>query len=91
VLDVGGQVGRTVEGLLRRTLPKSIAFHIERAENLWLAEIDPRQLESAPLNIVPNARDAMPDGGRITIEIKQAELDDTFVQDAPIWSPGNMC
>ena len=68
---------------MRRTPPESITFHIERPENLWLAEIDPSQLESALLNNELNARDAMPDGGRITIEIKNAELDDAYVQDDP--------
>jgi len=83
VLDVGQQVCNSLESLLRRTLPETITLEIERAENLWLAEIDPSQLESALLNIVLNARDAMPGGGRITIEIKNTELGEDFVLDDP--------
>jgi len=88
VLDVGEQVCNSLEGLLRRTLPETIALHIERADNLWLAEIDPSQLESALLNVVLNARDAMPDGGQIGIRIENADLDGDFMPDDPDLQPG---
>lgn len=88
VLNVGEQIGVSLEALLRRTLPETITLRIERAENLWLAEIDPNQLESALLNIVLNARDAMPDGGLIGIRIENADLDSTFMPDEPDLQPG---
>ena len=75
VLDVGAQIGDNLEALLHRTLPESITLRIERAADLWTAEIDPGQLEAALLNIVLNARDAMPDGGEISIAIRNADLD----------------
>lgn len=88
VLNVGEQIGVSLEALLRRTLPETITLRIERAESLWLAEIDPNQLESALLNIVLNARDAMPDGGLIGIRIENADLDSTFMPDEPDLQPG---
>lgn len=83
VLDVSELIRTSLQGLLSRTLSEIITLHIEHDEDLWLAEIDPSQLESALLNIVLNARDAMPDGGQIKIEIKNAELDDDFVLSDP--------
>jgi PAS domain S-box-containing protein len=53
--------------LLRRTLGPSILLSVELSDDLWFAEIDPNQLESAILNLAINARDAMPDGGTLTI------------------------
>ncbi|MGS4947213.1 ATP-binding protein [Meridianimarinicoccus sp. RP-17] len=88
VLDVGHQITNGLEMLLRRTLPESITLQIDRGEGLWLAEIDPSQLESALLNIVLNARDAMPDGGEIRIAIRNAELDDDVVSNEPDFEPG---
>ena len=88
VLDVSAQLLHSLEGLLRRTLAETITLRIERAENLWLAEIDPSQMESALLNIVLNARDAMPDGGSITIRIENADLDDDDVLSDPDLNAG---
>jgi PAS domain S-box-containing protein len=68
-----------METLLRRTLPESIDIEIIRASGLWKIEIDPGQLESALLNLALNARDAMPDGGRLTIETANAALDGNYV------------
>jgi len=75
LLDVSDQICNSLEGLLRRTLPETITLQIKRAENPWLAEIDLSQLEAALLNIVLNARDAMPDGGQITIEVRNYEIE----------------
>ena len=65
-----------MEDLIRRTVGPSIAVEVVGAGGLWLARIDPAQLESALLNLAINARDAMPDGGRITIETANKWLDD---------------
>ncbi|MET4702383.1 PAS domain S-box-containing protein [Constrictibacter sp. MBR-5] len=78
VLDVSTLI-HGLEGLLRRSLPENIDIQIVRAGGLWQAEIDPSQLESAVLNLVLNARDAMPDGGHLTIEMANAALDDDYV------------
>ena len=57
-----------MEELIRRTVGPQIALEVVTAGGLWPALIDPCQLENAILNLCINARDAMPDGGRITIE-----------------------
>lgn len=76
VLNVAELICCTMEGLLRRTLSETIELEFHCADDPWQAEIDPNQLEAALLNIVLNARDAMPEGGRITIRIRNAELDE---------------
>src|ERR1700704_5878894 len=58
----------SLEDLLRRTIGETIDLTIVAADDLWDTLCDPNQLESALLNLAINARDAMPDGGRLTIE-----------------------
>jgi PAS domain S-box-containing protein len=65
-VDVNRMV-TSMEELLRRTIGESIELHIDLQERLWQANTDEHQLENALLNLVINARDAMPDGGRLTI------------------------
>ena len=65
-----------VEDLLRRTVGPTTDIEVVGAAGLWPAMIDATQLESAVLNLCLNARDAMPDGGRITIETANKWLDD---------------
>ncbi|MEA1083490.1 PAS domain S-box protein [Sphingomonas sp. CD22] len=68
-----------MEELLRRTIGESIAFEMVGAIGLWRTRCDPHQLESAILNLAINARDAMPDGGTLTIETSNARLDAAYV------------
>ena len=65
----------SMEDLLHRTLGERIELRLMLDANLWTAFTDPNQLESALLNLAINARDAMPDGGRMTIETANAGRD----------------
>jgi signal transduction histidine kinase/DNA-binding response OmpR family regulator len=64
--------------LLRRTLGETVAVEAVLAGGLWLTMVDPNQLENALLNLAVNARDAMPGGGRLTIETANTYLDDMY-------------
>ena len=65
-----------LEGMIRLTVGPSVAVEVVAAGGLWAALLDPNQLENALLNLCINARDAMPDGGRMTIETGNAWLDE---------------
>jgi PAS domain S-box-containing protein len=66
-----------MEELIRRTVGPAIVLEIIEATGLWTAYVDAPQLESALLNLCINARDAMPEGGRITIETANKWMDRT--------------
>jgi len=66
----------SMEDLLRRTIGEGITLELATAPDAWLTRCDPNQLENAILNLVINARDAMPDGGRVTIATSNAHLKD---------------
>jgi signal transduction histidine kinase len=74
--------------LLRRTLGETIALEAALAGGLWLVHADPNQLESAVLNLALNARDAMPDGGNLTIETANVYLDERYAADESGLNPG---
>ena len=76
-LDLGRLVSNISE-LLRRTLGETIAIETVLPGGLWLTRIDSNQLENALLNLAVNARDAMPEGGKLTIETANAQLDDAY-------------
>jgi signal transduction histidine kinase len=75
--------------LLRGSLGETIRLETVLAAGLWRAHADPNQLESAILNLAVNARDAMPEGGKLTIETANAHFDDAM-RCAKTWLPGNM-
>ncbi|HEY8617749.1 PAS domain-containing hybrid sensor histidine kinase/response regulator [Phenylobacterium sp.] len=71
-------VVRDMTDLLHRTLGEQIELEGVLAPRLWQVEVDQNQLESAILNLAVNARDAMPDGGKLTIETANTALDETY-------------
>jgi len=84
-------VGRTIQDmtdLMRRTLGESIDVECVVAGGLWNTLIDPNQIESAILNLSINARDAMPGGGKLTIEVANAFLDDAYAAQHIEVTPG---
>jgi CheY-like chemotaxis protein len=78
----------SVEDLLRRTMGETIDLSIVAADGLWSTLCDPNQLESALLNLAINARDAMPDGGKLTFATSNARLE-RVTADTPALSPGD--
>ncbi len=64
-----------MEDLLRRTVGPAVAIEVVNAPDLWTALVDASQLENSLLNLCINARDAMPDGGRIVITTANQRLD----------------
>lgn len=74
--------------LLSRALGEQIEIEFVRSAGLWLATVDPVQLDSAILNLAINARDAMPNGGRLTIETANAHLDDRYAAEHEEVLPG---
>ncbi len=67
--------------LLRRTIGETVALETVLAGGLWKTTVDPSQLENAVLNLAVNARDAMPDGGKLTIETANTHLDDDYAME----------
>ena len=73
-VDLNRLIG-AIEELLRRSLGENIKLNVAEGDDLWLVRCDGNQLENALLNLAINARDAMPDGGTMTIAIANKELD----------------
>jgi PAS domain S-box-containing protein len=69
-----------LDDMIRRTLGETIHLKVEHSAELWSAIIDPSQFENALVNLAINARDAMPDGGILTIETANITLDDANAQ-----------
>ena len=84
-------VNRLLNGLsdfLRRALGEDVSLEIVGAGGVWPVEADPAELEAAILNLAVNARDAMPDGGKLTIETANAYLDDAYCRQYSDLRPG---
>ncbi|MFC6338778.1 response regulator [Pseudomonas sp. CCM 7891] len=75
--------------LLQRSLNESIVLDVQLGGQLWIAEADPNQLESALLNLALNARDAMPDGGRLVVETRNRHLESVFTAAYGTLPPGD--
>ena len=86
-LDVNKFIAASVE-FLQRSLGETIEVQAVGGGGLWQVEIDPNQLEATLLNLAVNARDAMPDGGKLTIETSNAFLDQEYCRSNPEVMPG---
>ena len=77
-----------MENVLRRTIPESISIELVRAGGLWSINVDANGLESALVNLAVNARDAMPDGGKLTFETANTYLDEAYATTHAEVQPG---
>ena len=77
-----------MDGLIRRAIGGQLEIKTVLPANLWHVFVDPAQLENALLNLAINARDAMPDGGRLTIETSNIRMDEAAVADRGL-APGD--
>lgn len=77
-----------ITALLRRTLGESIKVHVQSAPELWSALVDPTQVDDALVNLAINARDAMKDGGSLSIETNNVILDADYCANNDEITPG---
>src|SRR5262249_31797342 len=82
VLNVNEMI-LAMEAMLRRLLGEDISLATSLDENLAPVKVDRGQLEQAIMNLAVNARDAMPTGGRLTIETRNVKLDDAYLSVHP--------
>jgi signal transduction histidine kinase len=78
----------TAVKLLRPTLGENIEIKTMLEEHAWPALVDPGQLTTAIVNLAVNARDAMPNGGKLTLETGNVRLDESYAEANPEVSPG---
>jgi PAS domain S-box-containing protein len=74
--------------LLEHSLPKEITIELRLASELWAVEGDPSQISQVLMNLCLNARDAMPDGGTLTLETRNVTLDEEGARAIPEARPG---
>lgn len=88
IIDVYAVIHR-LEGILRRLIGEHINLSVSEYTDLWPIFADPGQIEQVLLNLAANARDAMPEGGKLTIEFGNVHLDNEYVGLRPQVEPGD--
>ncbi|HEY9594533.1 MAG TPA: histidine kinase N-terminal 7TM domain-containing protein, partial [Spirochaetia bacterium] len=84
-----GDLLRNVEAMLARVIGEDVNLSILAPAGLWAVRADPGQVEQVLMNLVVNARDAMPNGGTLVIATSNAALDAEFVAAHPMVTPGD--
>ncbi len=79
---------RSLEPILRRTIGEQVSIVVTPSEEPSIAEVDPAQYDNAVLNLVLNARDAMPNGGTLLIEVETKTFDETYTSANAELEPG---
>jgi two-component system cell cycle sensor histidine kinase/response regulator CckA len=87
VLDLNAVVGGA-QKMLRRLIGEDVDLAVVPAPGLGAVKADPGQIEQVIMNLSVNARDAMPDGGKLTISLSNVELDATYTQGHSVVAPG---
>jgi two-component system NtrC family sensor kinase len=86
-LDIN-QLLNGMSDFVRRSVTEEISFELVNGGGLWMTEADPAELEAAILNLIVNAKDAMRDGGKLTIETSNSCLDGVYSKRHPEVQPG---
>jgi signal transduction histidine kinase/CheY-like chemotaxis protein len=84
----GNELISTMGEILHRTIPENIRIETVLAGGLWRTFVDRPGLESVIINLAVNARDAMPDGGRLIIETANVDLEESYAAAHPDVNPG---
>ena len=87
VVDLNAAVSG-IERLLGRVLREDIQLRCTLSADAGTVRVDPGQLEQVIMNLAVNARDAMPNGGQLTVETANVDLDETYMQAHPLAAPG---
>jgi two-component system, cell cycle sensor histidine kinase and response regulator CckA len=77
-----------MEKILRRLIGEDVTLETSGAPDLWLVKADRSQIEQVIMNLAVNARDAMPQGGRLTIETANVEMDASYTHPPAVLAPG---
>ncbi|MDP8207517.1 MAG: PAS domain S-box protein [Candidatus Electryonea clarkiae] len=87
VIDLNKTINN-LKKMLNRIMGENVELVTFETKNLCRIKADPSQIEQVIVNLIVNARDAMPDGGKITIETENIELDEEYCEDYPYIVPG---
>ena len=87
VIDINEMIARVQKALIR-LIGEDIELEVIRGENLGMVKFDPSQMEQILINLAVNARDAMPDGGKLMMETENVALDDCYCDNHAGFTPG---